>query len=501
MRNFLVSNISRDMMGPLKGPHESLVFKPTERYITGILSPWKTDANQAAPLQDECIDASLGSTKQNLSVDEDSIDNGVSSVGGDEGLSPVIDPRSYPKNMGLSFNVQHEGDFPDFSVAITYARYLKKEDNWVRCPRAISLTSENIDQFIEMNGRRKKGMVHLSVENFEDGSLQIDSQKNGESYLYTSVRPAHQDHMGTIVTMMLVNNLSQEGMTQGSDEFCEQLFFQPEIRVRFSNGTSFVINDFEPEDTSSEAYEDYRYRGREQYARGHLCSATWGVFDPQQLSEKEKKDLIAQYLKQSTSESGIVSSDIDTINLSTSPPFWWIDGGHPALETTNNHFRNADVRTEYLPMIALPAPEMDPDGIPWSQCPTAEELSLAHDAGSILTLLNPLVNGYEEWISSELEPGPSGLDSEAKRVLVRMKAGVELLATDSIVRKAFNIANRSIHLSNEWQRSITGRGQDFRWRKFQLAFALLSLESIANPTSEDRAELDLLWVATGGGKN
>ena len=105
MRNFLISNISKDMMGPLKGPHESHVFKPTERYITGILSPWKTDTNQAAPLQDECIDVSLGSTKQNLSVDEDSIDNGVSAVGGDEGLSPVIDPRSYPKNMGLSFNV------------------------------------------------------------------------------------------------------------------------------------------------------------------------------------------------------------------------------------------------------------------------------------------------------------------------------------------------------------------------------------------------------------
>lgn len=488
------------MMGPLKGPRESHVFKPTERYITGILSPWKTDTNQAAPLQDECIDVSLGSTKQNLSVDEDSIDNGVSAVGGDEGLSPVIDPRSYPKNMGLSFNVRHEGDFPDFSIAITYSRYLKKADNWVRCPRAISLTSENIDQFIDINGKRKKGMVHLSVENFEDGSLQIDGQKNGESYLFTSIRPAHQDHMGTIVTMMLVNNLSQEGMTQGSDEFCEQLFFQPEIRVCFSNGTSFVINEIEPTDTFSEAYEDYRYQGREQHARGHLCSATWGVFDPQQLSGKEKEDLMVQYLKKSKSESGLVSSDIDTTNLSTSPPFWWVDGDHPALETTNNHFRNADVRTEYLPMIALPAPEMDPDGTPWSQCPTAEELSLAHDAESILTLLNPLVDGYAGWISTELEPGPSGLDSEAKRVLLRMKAGVELLASDSTVRKAFNIANRSIHLSNEWQRSITGRGQDFRWRKFQLAFALLSLESIANPTSEDRAELDLLWVATGGGK-
>jgi len=500
MRNFLVSQVAGDLIGPLMGARESHRFKPTERYITGILSPWKTDKNQAAPLQDECIDTSLGLDKQNLSVDEDSIDKGVSAVGGDEGLSPVIDPRSYPKNMGLSFNVQHKADFPSYSLAITYARYSKENDNWVRYPRAISLSSTEIDAHLDFNGRRKKGMVYLNLQDAQNGSLQIDKNGDGESYLFSSVRPAHKKELGTIVTLMLVNNLTQEGMSPGSDEFCEQLFFQPEIRVCFADGTSFVLNELESEDTTSEAYEDFRYKGREQHARGHLCSATWGVFDPQQLSEDDKKDLMVQYLKQSTMESGKEYAELESMNLANAPPFWWVDGGHPALKSMDDKFRMADVRTEYMPMIVLPAPEMDPSGPTWSQCPTAEELSLAHDAYSMETLLNPLIEGYEAWISDELSSGPPGLDSEAKRVLLRMKAGVALLVTDEITRRAFNIANQSIHLSNEWQRSITGRGQDFRWRKFQLAFALLSLESIANPTSEDRAELDLLWVATGGGK-
>ena len=70
MRNFLISQLSEDLIGPLKGSHESHIFKPTERYITGILAPWKNDKYQAAPLQDECIDVSLGLQKQKLSVDE-----------------------------------------------------------------------------------------------------------------------------------------------------------------------------------------------------------------------------------------------------------------------------------------------------------------------------------------------------------------------------------------------------------------------------------------------
>ena len=500
MRNFLVSQMVEDLIGPLSGPHENQNFKPTERYITGVLAPRKTDKNQAAPLQDECIDVSLGSTEQKLTSPEDSIDNGVSAVGGDEGLSPVIDPRSYPKNMGLSFNVQHPDKFPDYSLAITYARYSKQGERWIRCPRAITVSSAEIDAHLEFKDNRKKGRVFLNVKNTQNGILEMDEKGDGESYLFSSIRPAHKHELGTIVTLMLVNNLSQEGMSPGSDEFCEQLFFQPEIRVCFADGTSFVQNGVEPEDTTSEAYEDFRYRGREQHARGHLCSATWGGFDPQQLSEGDREDLMVQYLKQSALESGETARELESMNLANAPPFWWVDGGHPALESTDNKFRIADVRTEYMPMIVLPAPEMDPSGSAWAQCPTAEELSLADDANSILNLLNPLLEGYEAWISSELAPGPPGLDSEAKRVLSRMKVGVALLASDETVRRAFNLANRSIHLSNEWQRSITGRGQDFRWRKFQLAFALLSLESIANPTSEDRSELDLLWVATGGGK-
>ena len=65
---------------------------------------------------------------------------------------------------------------------------------------------------------------------------------------------------------------------------------------------------------------------------------------------------------------------------------------------------------------------------------------------------------------------------------------------------AFNIANRAIFQANLWANQIRGRDREFVWRKFQLAFALSTIESVTYPDSDGRRDLDLLWVATGGGK-
>ena len=147
MRNSIVSEFSSDVLGPLFGMKEELGFKPNERYITGILAPnfigWQ-DGDVIE--EDESID-NVGNIGERLTGQEDTEDKGVSIVPGEQvyhsdadQLSPIIDPRTFPKNMGISFNVEKQ-ESPGFELVITYAKYEKNSDEkWLRKPRAIHIS-------------------------------------------------------------------------------------------------------------------------------------------------------------------------------------------------------------------------------------------------------------------------------------------------------------------------------------------------------------------------
>ena len=486
MRNALISEFSSDVLGPLAGASEILETRPTDRYIVGILSPRDAKLAEDDISEDEAIDT-IGNDGNSLSVREDNVDTGVSLSAGDE-LSPVIDSRSFPKNMGISFNCIHQGTSPSFELVITYARYrMQPGKKWKRMPRAIHLKSEDLIS----------AKNYFAIKDVQTGELETVGS-NGESYLYRSIRSAHDAKHGTIVTLMLVNNEEQSGLRNSDEKFIEKLIFQPEIRVNFSDGTSFKSEGEEPA-IEDESYEEFRYRGREQRARGHLCSATWGDFDPQCLDDGDKRDLMVQLAGEDSRE-----PEID--DFSTKPPFYWVDGNHPALANVNTSFRQPTLRSEYLPMIVLPAPDMDPTGRSWKRCPSAKEISEASESAAMKELLQPLAEGYDDWISGTLSGAPQEVQDKAKDALKRIEEGIDLLCSDQTARLAFNIANRAIYQSNKWANEIKSKNnpnhvpREFVWRKFQLAFALSTLESVSNPQSKRRNELDLLWVATGGGK-
>ena len=66
------------------------------------------------------------------------------------------------------------------------------------------------------------------------------------------------------------------------------------------------------------------------------------------------------------------------------------------------------------------------------------------------------------------------------------------------MRLAFCFSMKAIAVQSSWPPQ--SRRSELIWRSFQLAFILMTLESIVNPRSEDRDVCDLLWVPTGGGK-
>jgi hypothetical protein len=139
-----------------------------------------------------------------------------------------------------------------------------------------------------------------------------------------------------------------------------------------------------------------------------------------------------------------------------------------------------------------------------------EELGGLPDAAAARAALFPLVESYRQWIEGQRQHVPSGLtkrqretaDDLLERAEIaarRVEAGIQALA-DPEVLQAFRIANRCMHaaaMAPARRRADEGKPT---WRPFQLAFLLLNLPGIADPTHSDREVVDLLFFPTGGGK-
>ena len=97
--------------------------------------------------------------------------------------------------------------------------------------------------------------------------------------------------------------------------------------------------------------------------------------------------------------------------------------------------------------------------------------------------------------------------ADARTAAARIEAGIELLAADPEVFKAFRLANHAMQMQRarqDWVRSgAEGQidsGVDQGWYPFQIAYILLNIPGLAGRNHQDRELADLLWFPTGGGK-
>jgi hypothetical protein len=121
------------------------------------------------------------------------------------------------------------------------------------------------------------------------------------------------------------------------------------------------------------------------------------------------------------------------------------------------------------------------------------------------------VEAYGRWIDRQSEiPLDSDARNKARKRLLkhagrakeRIRAGIHLLASDAQVREAFQLMNHAM-ASAARQRSPHRYtdGKKPAWRLFQLAFVLLNLVGISDPSNEaERNEVELIFFPTGGGK-
>ncbi len=126
--------------------------------------------------------------------------------------------------------------------------------------------------------------------------------------------------------------------------------------------------------------------------------------------------------------------------------------------------------------------------------------------------LREIARSYQDWIAGQAalvdglperyrEAAHQNLE-KCRESLERIKAGIDLLATDSIVRQAFQLMNRAMlmHQRRPAAAKKCPPGEEPGWYPFQLAFILQELSSIARHDDRYREVVDLLWFPTGGGK-
>ncbi len=461
MREILLSDLVCDALGPRGGPRERLAESPLNEYVTGVLAPMN-----GAPAPDIDAEAALPTEDYLEETEETEEDDDVGLLP----FAPVLDPQHRPFSMGLSFIVQAAEEDRALDLCITWARYQRDDGppvTWIRSPR--------------FSVRRR--VPAPGVVLWLDAHGEPVPAQGAAAEISLHVRQIPVGKTRSLWSVHLVNRIA---VTPDRHRTAEDHIYQPQIRVRCYQGGQIVSGlEGTPVDQEEQVLA-FLYRDRPVLARGHLTSAVWRDIDPERERESE----------------GV----LDIPAAAGRPPFRWGDG-ELLDQPTRAHFTAPDARTEYVPLIAIPAPAL---GLREPYCAgvelKAEALAECWSPASLEAGLRPLVSGYRTWIS-ELEAQrdvlPDGEREIATRLLGacrsaadRMAGGIRLLASDDDVRLAFCFAMRAMALQYSWSDTAAR----LEWHPFQLGFVLAALESIANPASVDRDVCDLLWVPTGGGK-
>lgn len=453
MRELFVTDLAKSLLGPRDGPHEELAQSqsPFYEYVTGMLAPEGQDQSENS--RELAGGGHLPADAPISHEDDEGADGGEDLSPGT--ASPSIDPSRVPSSMGLSFYVSAEQGGPKFDVCLTWGKYVKDE-GWKRHPRRAVASSMKPGEKFRYDA---------------DGNLAAD----GEVELSSKCAPMRK---GKYHVSMFMKNVSSEKKK-------EQTVFQAQIRVVCAPGTELIPAEDSHHAQASDPEDAFAYRRKPSYGKGHMTSVVWYGIDPEQMPP----DIPQEYSR-----------------CAAQPPFVWAD--ESLLEPADaEKFKKPHIRTEFLPMLSVPSPETGWDGqLGQSPVLKAAELAEMYDPDTLREALSPVSDEYKKWIGrmdaekdGQNDAQVSRIQGECRKVLSRIEGGIERLASDEDARLAFCFANKAVDLAYRWPK--TQAAQDgMEYRPFQLAFALMSLDSVIDPSSHHRDTCDMLWVPTAAGK-
>ncbi|NEU73109.1 helicase [Hassallia byssoidea VB512170] len=451
---------------------------PLVRYGVGVLHPIETpvenedlqlnlvDTNIVLNNQPEEIEADeeliTESAKQNLEDIEKEILKSSETESDDFDLSTANTYK--PSSMGISFLA----DFPKGSVLVIEATncgcYRQKKVKvgksertwWLRksINFTVEFTAEELCSVKERKFTKTKKIDGLEL------SFEVFS------------RPDREKREGVrLLTVCLINRTTASG---GHENCLFQAGFAATIIS--PKGEAHILPYPKPDFNSDNKEEQslaLLYRKMETYGVGHGCAANW---------DKEASDGIKT----------VIAECLPTFETPSITP---------------------DIGIE-VPMASLAGLIPGDDGF---------------------AALWEVVNRYEQWIEDrrneiislgeEYQNAAYWHIDECTRAAQRMRNGLIYLQNDTQAKRAFQLANYAILLQQICSRrelrkanyDIATKRYTFstnyqapnliqtdknsgKWRAFQVAFLLMSIESTAEGDIPDRSTVELIWFPTGGGK-
>ncbi|MCD1623466.1 helicase C-terminal domain-containing protein [Citromicrobium bathyomarinum] len=355
-----------------------------------------------------------------------------------------------PSSAGLSFAVRPTVSEASLDIVIEAARYRAVDTEGSEEPRAQNRRAKLWQRMPLRAG------ITLNLSNPEAvGHEPISLAEKGIADASLHVRIARWAEI-LLVTVALTND-AKPAKTHSRQANEEAALFQVSLSVTCQEGCRFTPK---PDRSGhAEADDDARasallYRDVRQWAVGHTCSAVWDEAEDATVGK-----LSSSWLPETTVHLVSAAGDVEFGETESRKA---LDAGWLANES---------------------------------------EEGLA--AG-----LLAFIDAYSQWIEKNeatFDTLPKESVEQAKIHLTRcreaeqrMRRGVSLLREDAQVLAAFRMANAAMALQYSWREEPDP--PKLSWRPFQLGFALLCLESIADDESPDRETMDLLWFPTGGGK-
>ena len=480
IRELLQLAVVDDLLGPAGGPSEHIVdMSVRDRYLVGKLAPCKNAQGGIegleGPLAEEDVKeptdpivpgthepgAEFGTATGRVEPESDSSDE----------IDAASNQSLMPSSFGMTFCV--DGDAERIEVEVRWGSYerVPNEEHELTRPNG---QKAKVWQRIPCGGKLilplTEGVIPHQAPDANRPAVRIQGS--------IRTKNANGDRL---VTLFLIN--AQEEPDTNRDT---AWLFQPELIVRAETEATEraifrrrPVLDIDGNDPERESLEMI-YRNRVEFAVGHGVAVHAETADDVTLATEVRTTVLPQYEVQVTETPGLDAVD------------------RPAMQEM--------VESGLLDMQRLATLGVD----------------------ELVDALCVLTKDYAAWIEEQRErigEDVVGYDAQAAQALdrcqeiqTRLQQGIDTLKNDEKALAAFRFANKAMAIQRV--RSLYAlevrRGRDVTvdqfdqpknrsWRPFQLAFLLLSLPSLVDPTHADRvqpmeAHADLLWFPTGGGK-